>query len=58
MYQAVWNTTLAVEEKLKPGVRYGDMHKLAQLTLIKSLQGFLFRDDIDPEIILQSGIVG
>mmetsp|Transcript_37678 Transcript_37678/g.82744 ORF Transcript_37678/g.82744 Transcript_37678/m.82744 type:complete len:535 (-) Transcript_37678:23-1627(-) len=37
IYEAVWAATLAVEQKLQPGVNYKDMHRLAQRTLLEKL---------------------
>jgi len=37
VYEAVWEATLAVERKLRPGVCYKDMHRLAQRVLLERM---------------------
>lgn len=56
IYEAVWAATTTVEKSLKPGVRYGDMHVLAQKTLLRELTGWLFKGDADG--MFASGVIG
>lgn len=48
VYDAVWTAVQAVEEVLKPGVCYKDMHRLAQKTLLQKMsQAGLFLGSVD-----------
>lgn len=38
VYEAVWETVQAVERRLKPGVCYKEMHRLAQRTLLQEMK--------------------
>ncbi|CAD7924609.1 unnamed protein product [Amoebophrya sp. A120] len=58
IYSAVWSAVQAVERRLRPGVRYGDMHKLAQRTLLHSLKGFVFLETADVEEMMKYDLAG
>ncbi|CAD7975779.1 unnamed protein product [Amoebophrya sp. A25] len=58
LYEAVWTAVETVERKLKEGVRYGDMHRLAQRTLLEQLRGFIFKADADIDAMLAANLVG
>jgi len=48
VYSAVWAATLAVERRIKPGVSYKDMHRLAQRTMLEKMrEAGLFVGDVD-----------
>lgn len=48
VYEAVWAAVQAVQEVIKPGVSYKDMHRLAQRTLLIEMKDAgLFRGDIE-----------
>mmetsp|Transcript_128104 Transcript_128104/g.323417 ORF Transcript_128104/g.323417 Transcript_128104/m.323417 type:complete len:560 (-) Transcript_128104:111-1790(-) len=48
VYGAVWAATLAVEQRVKPGVCYKDMHRLAQRTmLVKMKEAGLFVGEVE-----------
>merc|ERR1712194_154488 len=58
VYSAVWSAVLAVEKQLKPGVRYGDMHRLAQRTILTQLKGFLFKEDACVDAMMKAEVCG
>lgn len=48
VYEAVWEAVLAVETRIKPGVVYKDMHKLAQRILLEKMtEAGLFVGNVD-----------
>lgn len=56
VYEAVWAATLAVERRIRPGVNYKDMHRLAQRTMLESLKtGGLFVGEV--EEMMQAGVM-
>lgn len=47
VYEAVWAATLAVEQAVRPGIAYTDMHQLAQRTLLEQMTtAGLFKGDV------------
>jgi len=47
VYCAVWAATLAVEQTIRPGVSYKDMHRLAQKTMLEEMaKAGLFKGDV------------
>lgn len=57
VYEAVWAATLAVEQTIRPGVCYKDMHRLAQRTLLVEMEkvGLLVGD---VEEMVQAEVAG
>ena len=49
IYEAVWKAVLAVESKIKPGIDYCDMHRLAMSVLVQELKRTtnIFVGDVD-----------
>eukprot|EP00392_Amoebophrya_sp_AT5.2_P010852 g10919.t1 len=58
VYEAVWASVVAVEESLKPGVRYGDMHRLAQRTILEQLKGFIFKESASVDDMMAADLMG
>ncbi|CAE8591958.1 unnamed protein product, partial [Polarella glacialis] len=58
VYNEVWATVELIEKNLMPVVRYGDMHQLAQRSLLKELQGFLFSKDYSVDEMFEAGLIG
>eukprot|EP00929_Paragymnodinium_shiwhaense_P015514 TRINITY_DN123616_c0_g1_i1.p1 TRINITY_DN123616_c0_g1~~TRINITY_DN123616_c0_g1_i1.p1 ORF type:complete len:524 (+),score=120.98 TRINITY_DN123616_c0_g1_i1:102-1673(+) len=57
IYEAVWAATLAVEQHVRPGVSYKDMHRLAQRTLCQELKAAgLFKGDV--EDMMKADLIG
>lgn len=48
VYEAVWEAVLAVERRIRPGVSYKAMHRLAQRTLLERMSAAgLFKGSVD-----------